>query len=152
MAAVVKNASATRPDQSPPSNLRAGEAAPLRAIQPRNPRSGRVFVTDLRIGERESQRVVVRNVSRRGVGLKGTPTPVAGTRISLLLGPHGYVSGVVRWSLAPKFGVLLDEPIDPAAFRFETDSWAEVVPKADKDHVFDLFRPVTSTWRPGFHR
>jgi hypothetical protein len=95
--------------------------------------------------------VVIRNVSRFGLGLKCREAQLAeGEDITVELPLVGRVQGTVQWVRNGNCGVRLQQEIDPQSLLFVDNQ--EVRPKDDPFRVFDRFQPDKSTYRPGFNR
>ncbi|HWU02662.1 MAG TPA: PilZ domain-containing protein [Novosphingobium sp.] len=69
--------------------------------------------------ETTPRQVKVRNLSASGLMVEAElrPAPVAGDVVSLELRNIGKVSGVVAWAQGNRFGVALDQEIDPQKVR-----------------------------------
>ncbi len=95
--------------------------------------------------------VLVRNVSRSGMGIKSSSLQLAvGETVSIDLAIVGWVEGVVSWVHSDNAGVRLNQEIDPQALRFSSHEVVDY--KQEPFQVHDRFRPEISTWRPGFGR
>lgn len=121
----------------------------------REVRSGRMFqaaVENARIGQ---QRVTIRNVSEHGLGGRSQVPLEPGEQLVVTLQGLGRIDATVRWSDGSRFGLRLDRPIDPSRLTFGDKDWsvASAAVLMPTDRASDRFKPVTSTWRPGFrHR
>ncbi|MBB5686842.1 PilZ domain-containing protein [Sphingobium boeckii] len=96
------------------------------------------------------QQIAVRNVSPHGLGARAEVPPPLGMIVKINLSGVGDVEGEVRWVTGNRFGVKLDGSIDTSKFNFSGRSWEEVTPRYDPGDVADRFKPMSSTWRPGF--
>jgi hypothetical protein len=116
---------------------------------PREERAGRIFVGAVLSERVGAQTIIVRNVSRWGMGGRTRSQPLEpGESVTLSLGGES-VKGEVRWVRKDSFGVRFDREIDPTRFKFAGKSWECVNPPLDTGHVFDRFRPSTDCRRPG---
>lgn len=123
-----------------------GDNPPTRAQ-----RSGRFFAATITRAGKSPLKAAIRNISSTGMGGRADPPPLAGEKVTIVMGPLGEVTGLVRWVNGKQFGIQLDTPIDPARFDFSSRSWTDIALAHDgQDDVADRFKPVTSTWRPGF--
>ncbi|MBB5686840.1 PilZ domain-containing protein [Sphingobium boeckii] len=123
-----------------------GEDPPTRAK-----RTGRFFAATINRAGRPPLKAAIRNISSTGMGGRADPPPLAGETVTVVMGPLGEVTGHVRWVNGKQFGIQLDKSIDPARFDFSSRSWTDIALAHDgEDDVAERFKPVTSTWRPGF--
>lgn len=118
----------------------------------RESRSGRIFqavIANARIG---SQRATIRNISVHGLGGRSPVNLEVGERVTVTIEGTGRIEASVRWVNGDRFGVQLDRAIDPARLMFANKPWDAAAAAALRpaDRTATPFRPVTSTWRPGF--
>ena len=114
-------------------------------------RTGRFFAATLNRPGKSPLKVAIRNISATGMGGRADPPPLAGEKVTLVMGTLGDVSGHIRWVNGKQFGIQLDKPIDPARFDFSGRSWTDIALADESDaHAAGQFKPATSTWRPGF--
>ena len=93
---------------------------------------------------------LLKNISRRGVGGTGCYL-LAGQPVTVLLPGLGLLTGSVKWTSHGKFGIRLDQEIDPSAITFvpgTTDRESE----APKFEVKTWHQPSNDGRRPGFRR
>jgi len=117
----------------------AREARPARLVRA-SIRSDRLPETD----------VLIRNISRRGIGAKARLDPLqVGDTVFIRLGPVDEVAGTVRWVRGDRFGVHLHDELNPDRFNFSGSDWTSINRPYDRGHVYDQFRPAGRAWRPG---
>lgn len=117
----------------------------------RETRSSRFFAATMEAPGLPPQQIAVRNVSPHGLGARAETPPALGAIVIINLSGVGDVEGEVRWVTGNRFGVKLDGSIEPSKFNFSGRSWEEVAPRfSAPTEVADAFKPMTSTWRPGF--
>lgn len=98
-------------------------------------------------------RVVVRNISSHGLGLKGELDLIACERMVLHLPDGREVNGTVRWVRKGGFGIYLDEQIDPSDFQVRGDGSPNAINPRDAQMGFQVMRrPGANTGRTGFQR
>lgn len=111
-------------------------------------RSRRMFVATIRSERSGEQSIIVRNLSRSGIGGRlRNGTLQAGEPISIILNgqPH---EAKVRWVRKDCFGASLAHEIDPKSFNFRNRKW-ECTDRPWGGHVFDQFKPMMDGRRPG---
>jgi hypothetical protein len=117
---------------------------------PREPRLGRFIGIIVERPGRDPEKAVASNVSRIGLGGKGSIVLHPGERIVIAFPDHSRHEATVRWAGNGRFGVEFDTPIDPDRVRFSPDAWNEVRSQPPVvNSGFEIFRPVSSTRRPG---
>ena len=115
----------------------------------REPRSPRVFVTTIRTERLGEQTITVRNLSPFGLGARlRSHRLVPGERITVSLNDES-VDAEVCWVRHGSFGARLAREIDPARFTFGHKNWASATRPFPRGHVYDQFRPVSNSRRPG---
>lgn len=77
----------------------------------------------LRVGQMNcaglpDQRIIILNISPRGMGCRAVYPPSLDAAANFLLGPFGAVQGRICWLEGDRFGVRLDEQVDCLAIRF----------------------------------
>ena len=113
----------------------------------RETRHRRLMMARIADGRMRGQDIVIRNISRRGLGAATQGLfPLEGERLSILLPTGPTVTGIVRWCDGPSFGLALDAEMD-------TDSLADVKRKlkpAPAEPVWEVSRlhRVVSAVRP----
>lgn len=116
----------------------------------REPRGRRMLSASMRGDELAEQKIVIADVSPRGLGARARgECPPAGTRILIALSNGLELSGEVRWVRKERFGVQLDQEVDPGQVQGAGGSWEVASRPFDPGHVFDQFRPVSRPYRPG---
>lgn len=118
----------------------------------REARSGRIFQVGLENARIGNLRATIRNVSQHGLGGRcGIPLE-PGERLIVSIESAGRIGASVRWCDGQRFGLKLDKAIDPARLMFANKPWDAAAAAAlrPSDATATPFRPVTSTWRPGF--
>ena len=105
----------------------------------RSPRMLRCEVVDP-LGRKHA--CLVKNISRRGLGGTGGAMLAAGQQVTIVLPELATFTGIVRWSAAGKFGVQLDQEIDPELVRFV----GEKNPAAPNWQVCERWEPAAE-WR-----
>lgn len=104
-------------------------------------------ISNRRIG---AQEIIVRNISKRGIGARSKGVILAeGEAVTLQLGPVGDVEGTVRWIKGSSFGVELVETLDPELFNFEGKSWDVADKRFDGTDVYRAIKPIGRARRPG---
>ncbi len=89
------------------------------------------LLADLTVdGESAPHRVKIRNLSTSGLMAEGDVRVQRGTRIRLDCRSAGMVAGVVAWCEGSRFGVALQDEIDPAAVREALMAPREKAPEA----------------------
>lgn len=113
-------------------------------------RSSRIFLVSLRHGDDPTEtRVMVRNVSRSGLGARASGwTPVTGETVHIDLGSSGEVEGVVRWVKGNLFGVALAQSIEPGNFDFSGKGRSVANKQSDVNQNYTRLRPVSDFRRP----
>ena len=113
-------------------------------------RSFRVIVATMSCEAQGERPIVVRNISPKGLGARLRFGRISvGVRVTLMVRGHS-LHGEVRWSQGDLFGVELNEEIDPSMFVVSETSLDDLQPPFGRGHVFDQFRPVSDSRRPGF--
>lgn len=113
-------------------------------------RSFRVLVATICCEGHGERPIVVRNISPNGIGARLRSGRVfVGERVTLIIRGHS-LHGEVRWSRGDLFGVELNEEIDPSMFVVSETSLDDLQPPFGRGHVFDQFRPISDSRRPGF--
>ena len=118
----------------------------------RDPRGMRMLAAMMSFGDCPAQRIIVKDLSCRGLGARATryPPPV-GMIVTISFSQGTTLTGQVRWASGNRFGALLDQEINPDEFRGAGDGWDGAANRTfPSGHVFDQFKPVASTHRPGF--
>lgn len=93
----------------------------------------------------EAQSYLIRNISRKGIGGSGNEGLEVGRHITINLLGLGTVTGSVRWCSGDRFGIHLDDEIEPERIRY-----VGVSLEGPRFRVNDLHRPVHDSRRPGF--
>lgn len=117
----------------------------------RDPRGMRMLAAMMSFGDCPEQRIIVKDLSCRGLGARATrnPPPV-GALVTISFNQGRILTGQVRWTSGKRFGTLLDQDVNPDDFRGAGDGWDTANRAFPSGHVFDQFKPVGSTHRPGF--
>jgi len=129
------------------------ESAELTARDPRHHRLMKVTIYHERFGRTEG---LVRNFSRGGIGGKVEAELYPGDVIEIFREGLGRFEAEIRWVRGGHFGAALtgDVQFDITSLdnlSFDGGNWDNSVVKPLTHHVFDRYRPSTSTYRPGFH-
>lgn len=95
-----------------------------------------------------SHEAFVKNISRFGLGGSGCHAIAGGQHVTVILPDIATFTGTVRWAAHGKFGILLDQEVEPELVRF-VPAKNQAAPKFQ---VSPLHRPVTDWSRPGFDR
>ncbi|MBK5265740.1 MAG: hypothetical protein JJE34_11005 [Alphaproteobacteria bacterium] len=94
-----------------------------------------------------SASIVIRNISASGLGGKCDEILMKGEDVAVLLANIGAIDATVIWARDGAFGRQFHEKIDPEK------ALAAPTERAVKPYeVPSYFRPVISTYRPGFKR
>lgn len=77
----------------------------------------------LRVGQMSceglpDQRIMILNISPRGMGCRAVYPPALDSAAYFLLGPFGAAKGRICWLQGDRFGVRLDDQVDCLAIRF----------------------------------
>jgi hypothetical protein len=115
----------------------------------REKRSHRMFAATLhskRVGEKS---IIIRNISPHGISARMQPPMLEpGEMVTISLNGET-VDAQVRWVRRDRFGARLSREVDPSCFNFAGKSWEGVTQPFERGHVFDQFRPVSDSRRPG---
>jgi hypothetical protein len=115
----------------------------------REERSHRIFVATLhskRVGDKS---IIVRNISPHGISARMQPPMLEpGELVTISLNGET-VDAQVRWVRRDRFGARLVREVDPSCFNFSGKSWEAVIQPFEPGHVFEQFRPVSDSRRPG---
>ena len=117
---------------------REGRTSKLVAIELSSPRHAR-------------QRVVIRNLSRYGIGLRGELDLLVCERVVLHLPGNREVGATVRWARKGTFGLSLDEAIDPSELQAKVASDGHLTTR-DAQQGFVPFKPQMYNKSQGFLR
>jgi hypothetical protein len=119
---------------------------------PREERKSRLLPIEVGSERMDRTRVVVRNLSPYGLGVRGDIQLLACERVTVYL-PGGFeVGATVRWVRNGTFGLALDEAINPAVLQPKAATGPSTLkPKGESDE-FQLMKVRTDTRRPGFIR
>lgn len=119
---------------------------------PREPREGRFAGCTIAWDGRQPAKAVAVNISRHGMGGKGKIGLIVGKRVTVCIAGGEPMRGQVQWVRDDRFGIRFDDPIDTGRTRISEEAWSGKLAKAPAGSAsgFELFRPPTSTWRPGF--
>lgn len=80
----------------------------------RDRRYSRMMLARFADGKLAGQDVIIRNISKRGLGAATQGSlPQVGDSLSIKLPTGPTISGVVRWADGPTFGLALDVEMDP---------------------------------------
>ncbi|MCF8708264.1 PilZ domain-containing protein [Rhizorhapis sp. SPR117] len=94
-----------------------------------------------------STSIVIRNISSGGLGAKCDDVLIKGEEVAVLLANIGAIDATVMWVRDGAFGLQFHEKIDPE------NALAVSTERAVKPYeVPSYFRPVITTYRPGFKR
>ena len=115
--------------------------------QERDPRCSMMQRCQLIDGHGRSLSCFLRNISRRGASARGCMGLRIGQKLTLVLPIIGEVDAVVRWVDGDRFGLRLEDAIDPDMLMI---SGIEAQPKFEPMFIH---QPVSDYRRPGFtHR
>ena len=84
----------------------------------RDPRSSRMLRCEVVDSLGRSHSCVVRNISRHGLGGSGARELANDGRVTIIIPELATLTGTVRWVAGGKFGVQLDQAIEPELVRF----------------------------------
>lgn len=122
-------------------------SVPDAAQQVREPRTSRLLTAQIMSERFGAARIVVRNISATGLGGKADEPLFKGEDVAVLLNNIGAVDAKVVWARSGAFGLHFAQRIDPAL------ALAAPTERAVKPYETpSYFRPVISTYRPGFKR
>ncbi len=100
----------------------------------------------------ERSRVVVRNLSPWGIGMRGDVAVLPCERLTVHLPDGREIPSTVRWVRNGSFGVALDERIEPARLRVIANP-TKTLPTRDSSTKFELLRHGSEpVQRSGFQR
>lgn len=103
----------------------------------------KAHMTHPRHGEIE---ILVRDVSKHGIGGKCDYDLLAGEAVTITLPSRSPVTGRIAWRTGLAFGVRLDSSIDPGGVRTSSELAAPAY------QVPEHFQPAGDFKRPGFGR
>ena len=109
----------------------------------RDRRHPRLMLARIEGGRMQGQDLVIRNISKRGLGAATQGIfPFVGEHLSVKLPTGPTISGVVRWADGPSFGVSLDIEMDTNALA-DVKSKLRTPPAEPQWEVSRLHRVVT---------
>lgn len=125
------------------------------AAKPTGPRADRKSqLVPLEIGSDRfgRTRVVVRNLSPYGLGVRGDVELIACERVIVYLPDGRQVGATVRWVRKNTFGLALDEAINPATLQPRPASKPADLMTRDEQRGFVALQVNANVHRPGFIR
>ena len=87
----------------------------------------------------DDQRVIILNISARGMGCRAVHPPILGAFTTFLLGPFGEASGHVCWLNGTRFGVRFSEEVDSIAIRFTKEGFRSLDYDLPRSEAFENF-------------
>ena len=110
-------------------------------------RERRLIRGELRCDRLGTIELLIRNVSRRGIGAtcRSLP-PMPGEAVMVRMPDGQVVSGTVRWARDQAFGIVLDEPFDVAALNSTLQQMKAIAEKNARWEVKSKHR--VSAWTP----
>jgi hypothetical protein len=116
----------------------------------RDRRGKRMLAATMRTERIADQPIIIRDVSRRGIGARATVSgPIVGERVTIRTNDGQEVAGKVQWARESRFGIELERDINPDAFQAAGTSWDITDRPFPRGHVYDQFKPVSKPYRPG---
>lgn len=114
-------------------------------------RHSRITKGTLHDSSGETQEILVRNLSARGIGGKlANGCVAAGERVTVTVPGIGTVDAIVRWTRNRAVGLETEQEIDPTALTFSPDQRLAAKPEGYRPPR--SFEPETDHRRPGFSR
>lgn len=121
--------------------------------QAREARTAKLVPVEISSMKHNRARVVVRNISSHGLGLKGDLDLIACERLVLHLPDGRDINATVRWVRKGGFGIYLDEQIESSDFQVRGDGTPNAINPRDSQPGFQVMRrPSTNTGHTGFQR
>jgi hypothetical protein len=126
--------------------------AAAKSSGPRADRKSQLVPVEIASDRLGKVRVVVRNVSPFGLGVRGEVELLACERVVVHLPDGRKIGATVRWARQNTFGLALDEAINPVALQPKAVSKpTELTTKEDKGSFVPL-QVNANPHRPGFVR
>jgi hypothetical protein len=85
------------------------------------------------------QRVIILNISARGMGCRAVHPPGLGASATFLLGPFGEADGHVCWVNQGRFGIRFVEEVDSLAIRFTKEGFRSRDYDLPRSEAFENF-------------
>ncbi|MGD9811759.1 MAG: PilZ domain-containing protein [Sphingobium sp.] len=94
--------------------------------------------------------LLIQNISRFGIGAKFSADRLSvGETVTITIPAVGQFTGTIRWQSAGRVGIQLDSAVNAEAIQFHNKDHIETKDSYSY-RVAERFRPVATTWRPGF--
>jgi hypothetical protein len=119
---------------------------------PREERRSRLLPIEIASDRIARTKVVVRNLSPYGLGVRGQVELLACERLTVYLPDNSEIGATVRWVRDGTFGLALDEPINPALLQPKATTNPLNLTHRDQNPGFIPLQISQSTQRPGFVR
>jgi hypothetical protein len=126
--------------------------AAAKATAAREERRSRLLPIEIGSERFARTKVVVRNVSPYGLGVRGAVELLACERLTVYLPNKVEIGATVRWVRNGTFGLALDEPINPALLQPNATTNPLDLTHRDANPGFIPLQVNTNTQRPGFIR
>lgn len=119
--------------------------------QARESRVSKLLTFEISSPRHARTKVVVRNLSPHGVGVRSEIDVIACEHLTLHLPGGQDLNAIVRWTKKGTFGLSLDERIEPEMLQPASHGVAQLTP-ADAQLGFQRLRHEGTTERSGFQR
>lgn len=119
---------------------------------PRADRKSQLVPIEIASDRMQRTRVVVRNLSPYGLGVRGDVELIACERLTVFLPDGREIGATVRWARKNTFGLALDEPINPAALQPKAVSKPTELTTREGNAPFIPIQVASTSQRPGFIR
>lgn len=123
-----------------------------KAAGPRADRKSQLVPVEIASDRVKRTKVIVRNMSPFGLGVRGEIELLACERLVIYLPDGREVGATVRWARKNTFGLALDEAINPAALQPKVADRPTELTTRDDLAGFIPVQVQASTQRPGFVR
>ncbi len=96
----------------------------------------------LRVGQMQcadmpAQRIMILNISHRGMGCRAVYPPALDDVATFLLGPFGEVKGYVCWLEGDRFGVRFNGQVDSIAIHFTKSGFSSLDYDLPRSETFE---------------
>lgn len=105
----------------------------------REARQAMLRVCQMISGDLPDQRVIILNISPRGMGCRAVYPPNLDAFATFLLGPFGEASGHVCWLKGDRFGIRFIEEVDSLAIRFTKEGFRSADYDLPRSEAFENF-------------
>jgi hypothetical protein len=123
-----------------------------KASGPRADRKSQLVPIEIASDRVGRTKVIVRNLSPYGLGVRGDVELLACERLTVYLPEGRKIGATVRWARKNTFGLALDEAINPVSLQPKSVHSATELTTRDDQNSFIPVTIQASTQRPGFVR